>query len=73
MRFNMFAQQGGTAYGVLFCSVCNKTVTFELEHQADISTYGEGSRMLSMLGSPKPPNVERKKLDGDVALNDKTL
>ena len=73
MRFNMFAQQGGTAYGVLFCSVCNKTVTFELEHQADISTYGEGSRMLSMLGSPKPPNVERKKLDGDAALNDKTL
>jgi hypothetical protein len=73
MRFNMFAQQGGTAYGVLFCSVCNKNVTFELEHQADISTYGEGSRVLSMLGSPKPPNVGRKKLDGDAALNDKTV
>jgi hypothetical protein len=73
MRFNMFAEQGGTAYGVLVCSVCSKTVTFELEHQADVSAYGEGSRVLSMLGSPKPPNVERKKLDGDAALNDNTL
>ena len=73
MRFNMFAEQGGTAYGVLVCSVCNKNVTFELEHQADVSAYGEGSRVLSMLGSPKPPNVERKKLDGDAALNDNTL
>jgi hypothetical protein len=73
MRYNMFAAQGGTAYGVLVCSVCNKNVTFELEHQADVSMYGEGSRVLSMLGSPKPPNVERKKLDGDATLNDKTL
>jgi hypothetical protein len=73
MRFNMFVQQDGTGYGVLVCSVCNKNVTFELEHQADVSVYGEGSRVLSVLGSPKPPNVERKKLDGDAALNDNTL
>jgi hypothetical protein len=73
MRYNLFAQQGGTAHGALVCSVCNKTVTFELEHQADVSIYGEGSRVLSMLGAPKPPNVERKKLDGDAALNDNTL
>jgi hypothetical protein len=73
MRFNMFVQQGGTAYGVLVCSVCNKNVTFELEHQADVNLYGEGARVLSMLGSPKPPNAERKKLDGDAALNDNTL
>jgi hypothetical protein len=73
MRFNMFVQQDGMGYGVLVCSVCNKNVTFELEHQADVSMYGEGSRVLSVLGSPKPPNVERKKLDGDAALNDNTL
>lgn len=73
MRYNMFAQEGGTAYGVLFCSVCNKNVTFELEHQADVSAYGEGSQVLRMLGSPKPPDVERKKLDGDAALDDRTL
>lgn len=73
MRYNMFAPPGGAAYGVLFCSVCNKNVTFELEHQADVSAYGEGARAVSMLGSPKPPNTERKKLDGDAALDDRTL
>jgi hypothetical protein len=73
MRYNVFVPPGGTGYGILVCSVCNKNVTFELEHQADASAYGEGSRVLSMLGSPKPPNVQRKKLDGDAALNDNTL
>jgi hypothetical protein len=51
----------------------NKNVTLKLKHQADVSMYGEGSRVLSILGSRKPPNVERKKLGGDAALNDKTL
>ena len=73
MRYNIFAQQGGAAYGLLVCSVCNKSVTFELEHQVDASIYGEGSRVLSMLGSPKPPDAERKKPDGDAELDDKTL
>jgi hypothetical protein len=73
MRYNVFAQEGGAGYGVLVCSVCNKSVTFELEHQVDVSTYGEGARALSMLGSPKPPNVERKKAAGDAEMDDKTL
>jgi hypothetical protein len=74
MRYNMFVQQNGTAYGALVCSVCNKNVTFELEHHAEMSTYGEGSRVLSMLASPKPPNVVRRKADGDAGLDDdKTL
>ena len=73
MRYNMFVQQDGHAYGSLFCSVCNKNVTFELEHQADLSAYGEGSRVLSMLGAPKPPNVPRQKSAGDSTLNDQTL
>jgi hypothetical protein len=73
MRYNMFVQQDGSAYGALFCSVCSKNVTFELEHQADLSAYGEGSRILSMLGAPKPPNVPRQKPAGDSPLNDQTL
>jgi len=40
MRYNIFAPQGDAAYGLLVCSVCNKNVTFELEHQADVSKYG---------------------------------
>lgn len=73
MRYNVFAQKGGAAYGVLVCSVCNKSVTFELEHQVDVSVYGEGARALSMLGSPKPPKVEREKRHGDAEAEDKTL
>jgi hypothetical protein len=73
MRFNMFVQQGGLAYGALVCPVCNKNVTFELEHRADLSAYGEGSRVLNMLGSPKPPTAPREKPAGDSAVNDQTL
>jgi hypothetical protein len=73
MRYNVFAQPGGAAYGVLVCPVCNKNITFELEHQVDVSTYGEGSRVLSMLGSPKPPTAERKTQHGDAEADDKTL
>jgi len=73
MRYNMFFQPDGTGYGALVCSVCNKHVTFELEHQADLSAYGEGCRVLSMLGAPKPPNTPRQRATGDSALNDQTL
>jgi len=73
MRYNMFVQKDGTGYGALVCSVCNKNITFELEHQADLAAYGEGSHVLSMLGAPKPPNVPRQKPEGDSALNDQTL
>jgi hypothetical protein len=73
MRYNMFVQQDGAAYGSLLCSVCNKNVTFELEHHADLSAYGDGSRVLNMLGAPKPPSAPRQKPAGDPALNDQTL
>jgi hypothetical protein len=73
MRYNIFAQQDGTAYGALFCSVCSKNVAFELEQQADLSAYGEGSRVLNMLGAPKPPNVPRQKTAGNSVSNDQTL
>ena len=73
MRYNIFVQKEGTAYGSMVCSVCNKNVTFELEHLADVSAYGEGARVVSVLGSPKPPKEERRKIDRDAALNDQTL
>ena len=73
MRYNMFLQKNGTAYGSLVCAVCNKNVTFELEQHADLIAYGDGARVLNMLGSPKPPNVERKKATEDTSLSDHTL
>ena len=73
MRFNVFIQKNGTAYGSLVCTVCNKNVSFELEHQSDLGAYGEGARSLNMLGAPKPPKDVRRKIDEDAAMNDKTL
>jgi hypothetical protein len=73
MRYNMFRQSDGSGYGALLCSVCNKNVTLELEQFADLSAYGEGARVLSMLGSPKPPSAERRKAADDDVDHDKTL
>jgi hypothetical protein len=73
MRFNVFVQKNGTVYGSLVCTVCNKSVAYELENQADLATYGDGARALNMLGSPKPPKEVRRKVDEDAAMNDQTL
>ena len=73
MRYNIFVQKSGTAYGSLVCTVCNKNVSFELEHQADLSAYGEGARAISILASPKPPKDHRRKVDENGAVNDLTM
>ena len=73
MRFNIFVQKNGTAYGTLVCMVCNKSVSYELEHNPDLSGYGDGAKVISMLGSPKPPKDERKRIDEDAASKDLTL
>jgi hypothetical protein len=73
MRFNIFMQKNGTAYGSLVCTVCNKSVSFELEHRADLGAYGDGARAVNILGSPKPPKDVRRKVDEDAAKNDLTL
>lgn len=73
MRFNIFMQKNGVAYGSLVCTTCNKSISFELEHQADLSAYGEGARVLNMLGSAKPPKDVRRRIDEDAAMNDQTL
>ena len=73
MRFNMFVQKDGTVYGSLVCTVCNKSVSYELEHSPDLSSYGEGAKVIGMLASPKPPKDERRRIDEDAATNDLTL
>jgi hypothetical protein len=73
MRFNIFVQKSGTPYGSLVCTVCNKNVSFELEHNPDLSAYGDGARAITVLGSPKPPTAARRKIDEDAAMNDLTL
>lgn len=73
MRFNIFVQKSGTGYGSLVCTVCNKSVSFELEHQADLGTYGDSARAIAFLGSPKPPTQARRNIDQDAAMNDQTI
>jgi hypothetical protein len=61
MRHNMFLQQDGGGYGAFVCTVCNKNITLEPEPMANVLAYGEGSRVLNVLGSPKPPKEDRRK------------
>ena len=73
MRFNIFVQKSGTPYGSLVCTVCNKSVSFELEQQADLRAYGDAARVIPVLGSPKPPTEARLKIDEGAAMNDQTF
>lgn len=73
MRFNIFMQKSGTPYGSMVCTVCNKSVSFELEHQVELSAYGDAAHAITVLGSPKPPTKARRKIDADAAMNDQTI
>jgi hypothetical protein len=44
----------------------------ELEQTVDLAAYGDGSRAINVLGSPRPPKTERRKADDDT-LTDQTL
>jgi hypothetical protein len=61
MRCNMFRQADGGTYAALVCSVCNKNITLEQESLAAAKEFGDGSNILSLMGSPKPPKTERRK------------
>jgi len=71
MRHNMFLMKDGGGYGSLVCTICSKNITLEPEPLANVSVYGEGSRVLSVLASPKPPNDDRRKESAGV--DDRTL
>ena len=60
MRCNMFRQADGGSYAALVCTVCNKTITLEQEPLAAANSFGEGSNVLSLIGSPKPPEDGKK-------------
>ena len=60
MRFNRFLKQDGEAYGSMVCTVCNKNIILEQE-AAPAEAYGEGARLLTVIGTPKPPKTDRRK------------
>jgi hypothetical protein len=73
MRCNMFRQADGGAYAALVCTQCNKNITLEQESLADAGKFGEGSNILSVIGSPKPPKTERRKSIAEAGPDDPTL
>jgi hypothetical protein len=73
MRCNMFRQPDGGAYAALVCTVCNKNITLEQEPLAAANSFGEGSNILSLIGSPKPPNTDRRKSFAETGPDDPTL
>lgn len=72
MRYNTFRQAGGGAYGALVCTSCSKNIVLEQEPLSSMSAYGEGSVLLSVVGSPKPPKAERRS-GVDVGADEPTL
>jgi len=73
MRCNMFKQAGGGTYAALVCTVCNKNITLEQEPAAAANKFGEGSSVLSLIGSPKPPKTDRRKFFSETGPDDPTL
>ena len=73
MRCNMFRQADGGTYAALVCTLCNKNITLEQESLAAADQFGEGSNILSLIGSPKPPKTERRKSFTETGPDDPTL
>jgi hypothetical protein len=73
MRCNKFRQPNGAVYAALVCTICSKNIILEQEPLDAVSSYGEGSGVLEVLGSPKPPKVERRKVVSDVDSDEPTL
>jgi hypothetical protein len=61
MRFNRFLKADGEAFGSMVCTICNKNIILEQEATPAEGTYGEGTRMLTVVGTPKPPKTDRRK------------
>jgi len=72
MRYNIFKQPRGGVYGALVCTSCSKNIVLEQEPLFSLSDYGEGSILLSVVGSPKPPKSERP-ADVDIGIDEPTL
>jgi hypothetical protein len=64
---------GEDVKAALVCTYCGKHIALEPEPLSSASTYGKGSRVVSVLGSPKPPRTERGKAPGRVPADDVTL
>ena len=65
MRFNRFLKADGEAFGSMVCTICNKNIILEQEAMPEKDAYGEGTRMLTVVGTPKPPKTDRRRASDD--------
>ena len=73
MRFNRFLKADGEAFGSMVCTICNKNIVLEQENTPTDGAYGEGARMLTVIGTPKPPKTDRRRPADDELTGDQTL
>jgi hypothetical protein len=73
MRCNLFRQADGGALAALVCTMCSKNITLEQEPLAAADSYGEGSNVLNLLGSPKPPKTDRRRTINAFGSDEPTL
>jgi hypothetical protein len=73
MRCNLFRQADGSVLAALLCSVCSKNITLEQEPLAETNQFGEGTNLLRLVGSPKPPKTDRRKAVSAPGGDDPTL
>lgn len=66
MRFNRFLKADGEAFGSMVCTICNKNIVLEQEAVPPEGAYGEGARMLTVIGTPKPPKTDRRRASDDM-------
>lgn len=71
MRHNTFRQPRGGTYGAFVCTSCSKNIVLEQEPLSSMSAYGEGSILLNVVGSPKPPVSRRA--GADIGSDEPTL
>ena len=73
MRCNLFRQADGSVLAALVCTTCSKNITLEQEPLAEPNHYGEGTNLLRLLGSPKPPKTDRRKVVSEPGGDELTL
>jgi len=66
MRFNRFLKADGDSFATMVCTICNKNIILEQEPAPADNAYGEGTRLLTVVGTPKPPKTDRRRASDEL-------
>jgi hypothetical protein len=73
MRYNIFGRMEAGAFAALTCRICGRNITLEQESSENLHAYGERASILSVIGTPRPPTDDRRKVASDVGSDEPTL